>query len=620
MKQNRQTERRGSALVASLFVVMAVSALSIAFLQLSLSKSREGRSSVDAKRAFYMAEAGLSEAFTAIRMGRSGNVGTEEEPAKFATGVFWVVAEEQEDQTCLLTSTGLCGTGRASLSVIVDKTESSVPALGVFGDDDVVIEEGALIDSYDSRLGEYNSQGFDPDWYQARIDAIEAAQEVEAGGLSEGGGLGGGGLMIGHAVFEANDPESVWGAAVGSSLGGPTQLLELGGAGGMGGMLEVTTTEDAADNDYDLDEWADVIHEMEDTYRLPRSSKITGNADITILGTPEGTRPTRVLGSLRPGPEGTVTTESGTLVSGTTTPGEERILLPVIELPDIADSGDRLLRGPVVLADGEFGYGTLQAPIGTTLVLRGPLTLKVEDFVIEAGAELRIDTTNGPVEVYATEYFGLEDNSQVVSVTKTPAEAVFIVTSDSWIDRDGDGEDDSPAVLEATGAMHSVFYAPHADLKIDSDLRYFGSVAGRKLTVGTNAKVHFDLALEDVAGGPLSIPKLVAWRMEELPDAPIVRQRLDPILWLKAQGVTPPEGELAYHDDMLVIRFTCVDGHTHNYSGPKHLFKRRYVASVLSELKTAAPGGRLDPPDGDYMDPAFGHAAQEANSPFVTVP
>lgn len=603
-----RANRRGSALIASLFVVIAVSVMSVAYLQLSLSKNREGRSAVDAKRAFYMAEAGLSESFTAIRMGRSGNVGTAEEPALFANGVYWVIAEEQEDETCLLTSTGLSGSGRSCLTVVVDKTESSVQSLGVFGDDDVTIGQGALVDSYDSRLGPYGDQGYDPGWYEARQQATTSTGST--GGATP---IGGGTIEIGWMPGS-----QVHGGAVGAGLGGPQVVMN--GGGGAANAGTVSTTDDAANADYDLNEWADTVEDMQDVERLPRSSKISGNGDITIYGAPPGSRRTRVLGDLRPGPEGTVTTESGTLVSGSSTPAEERTLLPVPEVPDLPDQGDKTLGRAFLLSDTEAAYGTFQAPAGTALILRGPLKLTFESLIIEAGAQIHIDTTAGPIEIYTTQYLGLEEGSQVVSISEEPSEAVFIVPASTWVDRDGDGVDDSPTVLEAQGQLHAVVFAPHSDVSIDSDLEYFGSLAARNVSIEANAKVHFDVALETVAGGPLSIPKLAAWRMIDLPDEPIVRQRVDPILWLKARGVTPPKSDQAYKDEWLEIQFICLDGHTHDYEGPRHLFRYRYVATTISETITTPPAGRMDPPETDYMEPIYGHAEAENDTPFMTVP
>ena len=89
--------RRGGALALSLMVVFVISILAASFLRLSSGATRRQAQSVDRKRAFYLAEAGLAEAFSGITFGRSGRVGSTERPAVFGEGLFWVEAEQIDD-------------------------------------------------------------------------------------------------------------------------------------------------------------------------------------------------------------------------------------------------------------------------------------------------------------------------------------------------------------------------------------------------------------------------------------------------------------------------------------------------------------------------------------------
>lgn len=154
----KPTDRTGSALLAAVFVVAMVAVMSMAYLQLSLNKNREQKAAVDAKRAFYIAEAGLSEALLSIAAGQSGNVGSEALPARFGDGVFFVTAKDEGGGKTTLTSVGLCGCGRSAVSLVIDVKKEGVAALGVFSDGTVTIGRNALIDSYDSRQGSYSSQ------------------------------------------------------------------------------------------------------------------------------------------------------------------------------------------------------------------------------------------------------------------------------------------------------------------------------------------------------------------------------------------------------------------------------------------------------------------------------
>ena len=161
MIRNRTTRverRRGSALFASLIVVMVVASLGAGLIQMHGAISRRQLQSIDTKRALYMAEAGLSEALLAITHGKSGNVGTADEPAAFGDGVFWTEAVEEGDDRVAVVSHGLCGSGRFSLSMVLQRNISEIAALGAFGQAGITVDKGAIVDGYDSTLGTYASQ------------------------------------------------------------------------------------------------------------------------------------------------------------------------------------------------------------------------------------------------------------------------------------------------------------------------------------------------------------------------------------------------------------------------------------------------------------------------------
>lgn len=145
--------KRGSALVFSLMLVGIVTVTGMAMLQLHIARGRRQGQATDNKRAIYIAEAGIAEAYLAVAQGRSGNIGSEAEPARFANGIFWVEAEDGDDGQVALRSTGLCRTGRFALSVVIERTYDPIASLGMFGGEHVIVGEGAVVDGYDSRVG-----------------------------------------------------------------------------------------------------------------------------------------------------------------------------------------------------------------------------------------------------------------------------------------------------------------------------------------------------------------------------------------------------------------------------------------------------------------------------------
>jgi hypothetical protein len=140
-------------LVIALMVTIGVAMLGACLLQFSASTTRSQIQGVDKKRAFYLAEAGLSESMYGLMVGESGNLGTPDNPAKFGDGVFWVEATKSRDGRVMLDSTGLCGSGRASLSIVVEKHGDSSASLGIFSNGDLVVRAGSRIDSYDPGAG-----------------------------------------------------------------------------------------------------------------------------------------------------------------------------------------------------------------------------------------------------------------------------------------------------------------------------------------------------------------------------------------------------------------------------------------------------------------------------------
>jgi hypothetical protein len=156
--QGHTQGQRGSALVMSLMAVSTVVVLAASFSQFASSVANRQAQAVSRKRAFYMAEAGLAEAFAGYACGRSGNVGSAALPALLGDGVFWVEATELEPGVVRFESTGMVGTGRAELSLVARRGESSVAALGVFSEGDITLGQGSVVDAYDSSKGSYASQ------------------------------------------------------------------------------------------------------------------------------------------------------------------------------------------------------------------------------------------------------------------------------------------------------------------------------------------------------------------------------------------------------------------------------------------------------------------------------
>lgn len=416
-------------MIAALLVVFAVATLSMIQLQLDLSKARERRTAVDTKRAFYMAEAGLAEAFHGVACGKSGNVGTPEEPAQFANGLFFATAVEEGMGRVTLTSTGLCGAGRATLSIVIERTSNSVASLGFFGEDLVNVQGGATIDSYDSRVGVYSA-------------ALVAAST---------------------------------GAKVGSNLN-------------------------------------------------------------LMVGGDKGT--TKVVGDAQPGPSGVLVRGRKTTISGSTAPfltANELEPIVVPTYPAQASITTSLLRPIATIPAGERSYPALRVTALTKLVITGPARVVVGDLVVDALGELAVDASRGPVELYVTHDLALKSGSKYSSRTTDPRSVSLMVSGSS-------------AVVAATGSLHGTIYAPAAALTIPSSIQVYGAASAKQLTIAAGAKMHFDTSLLRGVENESGLPRMLGWRLVELPNAPVVKLRHDALKELLKLGKILKKGSKAHFD------------------------------------------------------------------------
>lgn len=153
----RSLGRGGGALLFALISVLGIAAMSAALLQINSATSRRQSQAADDKRAFYIAEAGLSEAYGGLGRGRTGQVGSQAEPVAYGSGLFWVDSEENDDGSFTLECTAACRGGRACVGMVVGRRELKLAALGMYSGQAMTIQGGTYVDSYDSGTSEYKA-------------------------------------------------------------------------------------------------------------------------------------------------------------------------------------------------------------------------------------------------------------------------------------------------------------------------------------------------------------------------------------------------------------------------------------------------------------------------------
>ncbi len=156
-------ERAGSALVLVLLVITGLLVMVAAVGRISLSRKVEVTADIDDRRAFYLAEAGLSEAIASMRRKSSGGVGTQALPAFLGDGIFWTEATDVGGGQTQIDVYALCGSGRAALEAVVEKSnQEAIFDAAISSRTQLTLNADVLVDSFDSTVGTYASQAVTP--------------------------------------------------------------------------------------------------------------------------------------------------------------------------------------------------------------------------------------------------------------------------------------------------------------------------------------------------------------------------------------------------------------------------------------------------------------------------
>jgi hypothetical protein len=159
------TARRGAALVYAAIVATLLAALAVGMLAMNLGTVRMRASDRREQKAFYVAEAGLSDAFMQVTEGLldlepgvSVSLGSPDAPIELGTSAYWVDIEGLDSRSYSLAATALDDGTQERLELVLSEAPTGFFQFAAFGADGVVLDSNAFIDSYDSALGTYDSQ------------------------------------------------------------------------------------------------------------------------------------------------------------------------------------------------------------------------------------------------------------------------------------------------------------------------------------------------------------------------------------------------------------------------------------------------------------------------------
>ena len=150
-------------LLLSLLVIFSLMVLGGGIFFLNSRQQEEVSSASADRRAFYLAEAGVAEAMTAMRqkaLGYTGAIGVgPNDPAYLSDGVLWVQANPMGGGFTQLVSTAMVGSGRAALQILIEDTTQAPLFPNVLNSrEQLTLASDVAIDSYASSAGSYASQ------------------------------------------------------------------------------------------------------------------------------------------------------------------------------------------------------------------------------------------------------------------------------------------------------------------------------------------------------------------------------------------------------------------------------------------------------------------------------
>jgi len=568
--------RRGAALVLALIAVMVVAMMSLGVVQLTSGLARQQGVAGDLKRSFYLAEAGLAEAYVGLMDAKSGQVGTREAPAAYGDGLFWVDSTDEPDGSIRLESTGMCGRGQVKLGLVVRWTGEGIAALGFFADGDLVVQPGSLVDGYLSSEGTYEEQ----------------AKKSKAPGWSLYGDGGGQIGSNGDITLLSEDPESLpvdvlYGTDAGKSKG-KDKSKELDKIREKRGRKD--RPEDKKDKTYsDSGEIIDRGRQrQEDGFKgNSRNRRGRGAPDDDLLGVKLGDKSvlkdggTAVFAEVALQEANRLDVHPGTYVDGELSSLSDPHELPPIELPDLSmlPGVDHADSGPLVLPAG--AYEGLRVRADARVVLEGPNTLVLGEVIVDSGGELVFDTTGGAVVIYVTEQLEFAAGS-MVSYTEARTDRVEIQVAAI------EGEDEDPKVrIETSDPLYGLVYAPQASVLLDDRSEFFGAIVAADLALGRDVRLHFDRSLTESRASD-SMPMLRGWEIVDLGA-------------LGGGGVTDPFRHLgvdrnalrmpkdAHMDLWIEVKYLSSRGIEFDFAGWESTFDWSNVGEVLKMTSRRGP-------------------------------
>lgn len=532
----------------SLITVMILASLGAGLVQLHTSIDRRHEFAIDRRRALYLAEAGIGEAALAVSQGKSGNIASEAVPAAFGGGVYWVEADDLPDDRVVLRCTAQVATAEFVVRSMILPNVNPVTRLGFFGSDGMTVGWGSTVDGYHSGQGTFASQ-VDPSLgflSTGRMGLLGSDADIRLDETEPS-------LPSGDALRSAGDgaPSPPWGSLVAAA----DEMLPRA--------------------DADADSGAD-------------SGDGSADAPATV---PTTTSPTRIFGRIRPGSSSRVQSGGRSIIQGEIVPFDAPPPLPAVTLPTPRER----LTGTLTIEADQTNIGAevetwveedVIVTAGARVTIEGPAVLRCRSLALEERSALILDDSNGPIHLYTEEGFDFRFGSGLHSpADEVTARGTYLFVAGSA------GESDR-VVLDCEGTFHGAIYAPEDIIRVPDELRVLGSVVARVVVTEPGTHITYDRRLGLGGDGVPALPRQLSWQVVPLGDEVARRLRLNPLVRLALNGVTPVPSGLGAIEVDVELQYVDLAGNAASYRGA--------LAGFDPTVSTRIVGARwTDPRDGE---------------------
>ena len=234
------------------------------------------------------------------------------------------------------------------------------------------------------------------------------------------------------------------------------------------------------------------------------TSYARSNAPVGSNGDIELDSNSSIRGDATPGPGDSVSSNGGSQVTGSTLPSPEDVTLPPVDVPTIAPTGSmNFSSGTRSLASGDHHLTSLNMTSTARLNITGPANVVIGNAFVDGDSRITVDATAGRVVFYVLGDYEQNSNTRVGPSSDDPMDLVLLVN--------GAGSD---VLFDSNTRFTGAIYAPDRDLEINSNSEVWGPTVADRITLDSNARIHFD---ENVLRGavntaqPLSA-EVISWR------------------------------------------------------------------------------------------------------------